>query len=287
MSSVARPLGLGLAQITGEPYAAQANRARSVEAAGDLFRRGAQIVVLPEMIVPGYVADRDRLMELGESVDGPTVTAWREAAGEHGGWIAGGFCERVGDTLFNSAVVVGPDGVELHYRKLHPFREEKHVFAPGDLGLPVVELPFGRVGLCVCYDLRFVEAVRVLALEGAELVCVPTAWLAGFDARQWDDDGMAPQAAGAVLQANLDQVFIACASQVGRSDRYEFLGSSIVAGPRGDVLAGPLPIAAEELAVVEVDLEEVERAHVRDELITPREDRRRDVYGLMVGGRLL
>jgi N-carbamoylputrescine amidase len=284
---VARPLELGLAQITGEPYAAEANRARSVEAARELLRRGAQLVVLPELIVPGYVADRDRLMELGEPVDGPTVSAWRATAAEHGGWIAGGFCERVGDTLFNSAVVVGADGVALHYRKLHPFREEKHVFGPGDLGLPVAELPFGRVGLCVCYDLRFVETVRVLALEGAELVCVPTAWLSGFDERQWNGDGLAPQAEGAILQANLDQVFIACASQVGRSDRYEFLGSSIVAGPRGEVLAGPLPIAAPELAVVDIDLDDVRRAQVRHELITPREDRRRDVYGLMVGDRLL
>jgi N-carbamoylputrescine amidase len=284
---VARPLELGLAQITGEPYAAEANRARSVEAARELFGRGAQVVVLPELIVPGYVADRDRLMELGEAVDGPTVSAWCEAAGDHGGWIAGGFCERVRDTLFNSAVVVGPDGVVLHYRKLHPFREEKNVFGLGDLGLPVAELPFGRVGLCVCYDLRFVETVRVLSLEGAELVCVPTAWLAGFDQQQWNEDGLAPQAVGAILQANLDQVFIACASQVGRSDRYEFLGSSIVAGPTGEVLAGPLPIAAEELAVAGVDLEDVGRAQVRHALITPREDRRRDVYGLMVGARLL
>ncbi|HET8754357.1 MAG TPA: nitrilase-related carbon-nitrogen hydrolase [Solirubrobacteraceae bacterium] len=282
-----RPVTIGLAQMTGEPYAAAANRDRSVAAARELLGRGARIVVLPEMIVPGYAADRDRLMELGEAVDGPTVSAWRAVAAEHGGWIAGGFCERVGDTLFNSAVIVGAGGVELHYRKLHPFREEKHAFARGDLGLPVVELPFGRVALCVCYDLRFVETVRVLALEGAELVCVPTAWLAGFDERQWNEDGLAPQAEGAILQANLDQVFIACASQVGRSDRYEFLGSSIVAGPRGEVLTGPLPIAAPELALAQVDLDDVQRAQIRHELIRPREDRRRDVYGLMVGDRVL
>jgi N-carbamoylputrescine amidase len=284
---VARTLELGIAQVTGEPYAAEENRARSVEAAAELFGRGAQLVVLPELIVPGYAADRERLLALAETVDGPTVSAWRDCAAEHGGWIAGGFCERDGDVLYNSAVVVGADGVVLHYRKLHPFREEKHVFAPGNLGLPVAELPFGRVGLCVCYDLRFVETARILALEGAELICVPTAWLAGFDRRQWNENGLAPQAEGAILQANLDQVFIACASQVGRSDRYEFLGSSVLAGPRGDVLAGPLPTAAPELAVVEIDLDDVVRAQTRDELITPREDRRTDVYELKVGSRLL
>ena len=114
-------------------------------------------------------------------------------------------------------MVVGPDGVELHYRKLHLFDTEKQAFAPGDLGLPVVELGFGVVGLCVCYDLRFVETARALALQGAELILVPTAWLTGFDQVRWRDDGLAPQAQGAVLQANLNQSFIACASQAGGS----------------------------------------------------------------------
>jgi N-carbamoylputrescine amidase len=284
---MARPLKIGLAQIAGEPYDDAASRARSVEAAGELFARDADLVVLPELIVPGYVADRERLLQLAEPVDGPTVSAWTELAAANDGYVCGGFCERAGSDLFNTAVVVGPSGLELHYRKLHPFREEKHTFAPGDLGLPVVELPFGRVGVCVCYDLRFIETVRILSLEGAELVCVPKAWLAGFDEVQWDERGLAPQADGAILQANLDQVFIACASQVGAQGEYEFLGSSILSGPTGELCVGPLPGDAEELVVVEIDLDDAERAQRRHELITPREDRRRDVYALSAGGRLL
>lgn len=284
---MARRVTLGLAQVTGEPYAAEANRARSVEVAGGLFERGADLVILPELFVPGYVADRERLMPVAESLDGPTVAAWTKLAAERDGWLAGGFCERVAETLFNTAVLVGPDGVVLHYRKLHPFREEKLAFAPGDLGLPTAELPFGRVGICICYDLRFIETVRILALEGAELICVPTAWLSGFDEQGWDSRGLAPQAEGAILQANLDQVFIACASQVGRRDSYEFLGSSIVADPRGKLVAGPLPGGDEDLALVDVDLDDATRAQTRHELITPRADRRTDVYGVSVGGRML
>lgn len=283
-----RLLAVGIAQITGEPYAAQRNLAASVQATSELFDTGAELVVLPELIVPGYVVDRERLEPLAEPVDGPTVHAWSELARRSGGWVAGGLCERHGRELFNSAVLVGPDGVELHYRKLHLFREEKLIFASGDLGLPVAELPFGRVGLCICYDLRFVETVRILALQGAELICVPTAWATGFDEEKWDSRGLAPQAEGAILQANLDQVFLACASQAGGSRKdIELLGSSILVDPRGKLVVGPMPGEAEELAVARIDLDQVEQAQSRDRLITPRADRRTDVYGLVLGERVM
>jgi predicted amidohydrolase len=282
-----RSAAIGLGQVTAEPYAVERNLQITTEAATDLFERGADIVVLPELVASGYVADPERLPTVAESLDGPTVSAWAEVARGHDGWIVGGLCERDGDALFNAAVLVGSDGVRLHYRKLHLFREEKLAFTPGDLGLPVAELPFGRVGICICYDLRFIEIVRILALRGAELVCVPTAWLSGFDREKWDARGLAPQAEGAILQANLDQVFIACASQAGGRYGLDLLGSSILADPRGKLLVGPLPGDADELAVETIDLDEVERAQTRDPLITPRADRRTDVYGLAFDGTVI
>ena len=164
--------------------------------------------------------------------------------------MVGGFCERgEDDALYNSAVAVAGDGIVGHYRKLHLFDREKLCFAPGDLGLPTFETPFGRLGICVCYDLRFVEVVRVLALSGADLICVPTAWIRGFDRTGLDDGGLIPHAQGAVLQANLSQVFIACASQAGDFGDLRFLGSSILAGPYGHVVAGPLARDGDELQV--------------------------------------
>jgi predicted amidohydrolase len=284
---VARPLTVALVQITGEPFDSEKNRDLAARAIRRAFASGADMIVLPEMIIPGYVADATRLQEIAEPIDGPTVASWRALAAEGVSYIAGGFCERVGDDLFNTAVVVGPEGVVLHYRKLHPFSEEKNVFAPGDLGLPIAELPFGVVGLCVCYDLRFVETARALALQGAELILVPTAWLTGFDQVKWREGGLAPQAEGAVLQANLNQAFIACASQAGERGGLEFLGSSVLVGPRGDLLVGPLPGASDEVAVATIDLDDAVAAQTRSELITPRADRRTDVYGLSVGGRVL
>jgi predicted amidohydrolase len=285
---LSRAIKLGVAQITGAPYAPAANLERTLEVGRDLFAQGADLIVLPELIVPGYALAGDRLREVAEPVDGPAVSAWIDLARESGGYIAAGLAERVGDDLFNTALVVGPEGVLLHYRKLHVFQAEKSVFTPGDLGLPIVTLPFGVVGLCVCYDLRFVETVRVLTLKGAELICVPTAWTPGFDTEHWDAQGYCPQARGAVLQANLDQTFIACASQARTSaDGPQFLGSSVVADPYGKVLAGPLPGREEALVVVDIDLDQAVRAHDRDTDISPRNDRRSDVYGLAVDGAVL
>jgi N-carbamoylputrescine amidase len=270
---------VALAQIKGAPYAAAENRARTVEVARRAFGDGADLVVLPELIVSGYVTDGERLREIAEPVDGPTVAAWREAADAGGGIVVGGFCEREGDSLYNSAVAVDAGGLLLHYRKVHLFAGEKNAFAPGDLGFPIAETRIGTIGLCVCYDLRFVEVVRLLALRGVQLVCVPTAWLPGFDAERLDAQGMCPQAHGAVLQANLSQVFIACASQSGLAGELDFLGSSVLADPYGKRTLGPLQ-GEDEVAAAEIDVAETARAQVRAPLVSPRADRRTDVYGL-------
>ena len=218
---------------------------------------------------------------------GPTFEAWRELASQAGGVIVGGFCESGPGGIYNSAIAVGPDALLLHYRKVHPFAAEKLTFLPGDLGFPVAETPVGTLGICVCYDLRFVEVVRLMALRDAELICVPTAWVAGYDQQRWDDRGLCPQAHAAILQANLSQVFIACASQAGSNGETEFLGSSILVDPWGQLVAGPLSGTEDETAIVEIDVEDAGRARVRGPLITPREDRRTDVYGIWAAGQVL
>jgi predicted amidohydrolase len=278
---------IAVAQLTGTPGDCAGNRDRSVAAAADAFARGAEVVVLPELIVPGYGWDAASLARDAEALDGETVAAWTAVARATGGLVAGGFAERAGEDLFNTAVLVGPDGVLIHYRKLHLFAGEKETFTPGDRGLPVVETAVGTVGLCVCYDLRFVETLRVLALSGADLVCVPTAWVPGFDDALWDAEGFCPQARTALVQANLDQVAIACASQAGASGGFRFLGSSVIGDARGTCVAGPLPGDGEATAIAEVDLDDVRAARDRGAGIRPRADRRTDVYGIALGNERL
>jgi predicted amidohydrolase len=109
----------------------------------------------------------------------------------------------------------------------------------------------------------------------------------GFDREQWDHDGFCPQARNVLVQSNLDQVYIACASQAGPAGGYEFLGSSVVSDPYGKAVLGPLAGSRHELGVVGIELDSVQRAQDRDRLINPRRDRRTDVYGLAVNGTVL
>ncbi len=281
---MANTVSIGLVQIGGEPLQVEANRELTYRSANVAFDQGADIVILPEMIIHGYVSDWRALWDLAEPVDGPTVKQWTALAAEANGYVVGGFCERDGEAMYNSAVAVGPDGLLLHYRKAHLFAEEKVSFRNGDLGFPVAHTRFGTIGLCVCYDLRFMEVVRLMALKGADLICVPTAWLPGFDQERWDEQGMCPQGRGAVLQANLSQVFIACSSQAGRHGELDFLGSSILVDPYGQLLSGPLPGSSDAITVTEVDIGAAKRAQVRGELIAPRADRRTDLYGIWENG---
>jgi len=269
------------------PGDAGANRTATSEAAKLLFDQGAQLVVLPELAVPWYTVNPEDVARTAEPLAVPTVDAWTAVAADHSGLIVGGLCERDGESFYNTAVVVDRTGVIGHYRKLHLFDVEKHCFTPGDTGLSVVDTAYGNIGLCICYDLRFVEVVRVLALRGADLICVPTAWVRGFDRRQYREGELIAHAEGALVQANLSQVFIACTSQVGAGDGVELLGSSVVADPYGRMAGGPLSTVREQLEVVDVDLSEARRAQARSELIQPRADRRTDVYGVLHEGEPL
>ena len=278
---------IAVVQFRAEAFNPQGNRERAVGYVQDAARLGARLVVLPELAVSGYALDAARLNEVSEAFEGPTLDRWTSVASKLGVLIAGGFCEKSDGKLYNSAMLVGPNGPLLHYRKLHLFDQERRVFSPGDLGLPVAKTEIGTVGLCVCYDLRFVEVARLLALQGADLLVVPTAWVGGFDRTTHDNEGFITQARGAVVQANLNQVYIACASQSGVLGDQRFLGNSLIVDPFGKVLAGPLDAVSEQLLVVEYDPQAATAAQHRSELVNPREDRRTDVYAVRVGDRVL
>ncbi len=276
---MSRPLTVALCQLrwSGDPAR---NLDQGLAMAAEGFAGGANIVVLPELAVPGYTVDPVVLAESAQTLNGPAVKAWQRAAAAGGGYVIGGLCERDGERLFDSAVMVSADEVLACYRKAHLFSGEKNVFAPGDVGFPVVSTPYGMFGLCICYDLRFVEVVRILALQGAEVVLVPSAWVSGFDRGALAAAAMPGQVAGLLVQANLNQVFAAAASFAGPGSGVEFLGCSVAASPYGDAVAGPLPADAEQVAFARIDLDWVAEAGRRTPLVTPRKDRRRDLYSV-------
>jgi N-carbamoylputrescine amidase len=276
---MSRPLTVALCQLrwSGDPAR---NLDQGLAMAAEGFAGGADIVVLPELAVPGYTVDPVVLAESAQTLNGPAVKAWQRAAAVGGGYVIGGLCERDGERLFDSAVMVSADGVLARYRKAHLFAGEKNVFAPGDTGFPVVSTPYGWFGLCICYDLRFVEVLRILALQGAELVLVPSAWVSGFDRGTPAAAAMPGQVAGLLVQANLNQVFAVAASFAGPGPGAPFLGCSVAASPYGDAMAGPLPADAEQVAFAHIDLDWVAEAGRRTPLVTPRKDRRRDLYSV-------
>jgi N-carbamoylputrescine amidase len=276
---------VAVAQLELLPGALEANRARTAAAIEQAAAEGAELVVLPELASSGYrLASPDAVAAAAETVPGPTTETWAAAAAGRCA-VVGGVCERDGDAIFNGVAVLAPDGtLAARYRKLHLFDEEQVLFAPGDAGLPVVDLPVGRVGVAVCYDLRFVETLRILALRGADVVAVPTAWTGGFDPNP-PADGVIDQVRAAMVQANLNCVYVACASRVGDDDEVHYLGSSCVVDPYGRFVLEPRDDRDEAVVVVDVDAETARNAKTRAPRIRPLADRRTDVYDEILGYR--
>jgi len=280
-----RALTLSAVQMAARAYDAPANRARIAAAIRAEAGQGADLVVLPELAVSGYGLDPAGLRGAAEPFDGPTRALLGRLADELDVVAVCGFCEALpGGELANSAMLVAPGRDPVLYRKLHLFDAEKDVFRPGDLGLVLAETDLGRIGLCVCYDLRFVEVARGLALAGADILAVPTAWVGGFDPAPRDAGGYIGQARGAVVQANLNQLPMVCASQSGARDDLRFLGSSLIVDAYGGCREGPMDEDAEGAIRTRMSLEQIRAARRRSDRICPREDRRTDVYGVIANG---
>jgi predicted amidohydrolase len=134
------------------------------------------LVVFPELVVTGSVADRETAERLAESIPGVSTARLREIAASAGAFLVAGLIERDADSerLYNSAVLVGPSGVCGTYRKLHLAGEDRAWATPGDLGLPTFDIPAGRIGVLIGYDALFPEAARSLALDGADIIACPS-----------------------------------------------------------------------------------------------------------------
>lgn len=243
---------------------------------------GARLLVLPELCNSGYVfATREEAFALSEPIPGgQTCTAWAEAAARLGIWIVAGIAERAGDVLYNSSVLIGPDGHIGTFRKVHLWNAEALFFEPGDLGFPVFRTSFGRIGMAICYDGWFPEAYRLCALQGADIVCVPTNWvpIPGQDPTR---EAMANILVMAAAHSN--SIFIAAADRVGTERGQPFLGQSLIASYTGWPIAGPAGPTDEEIIYADLDLSEARRARNWNDYNQPLRDRRSDVYGAMLG----
>jgi N-carbamoylputrescine amidase len=281
-----RIVTLGLVQMAmGRDKAA--NVAKACRAVADAARRGAQIICLPELFASPYfcqVQDPD-LFELAEPLPGPTTDAIAAEAKKHGVVVVTPvFEQRAAGIYHNSLVVLGPGGESLGmYRKMHipddPLYYEKYYFTPGDLGFVTVRTPHAAIGTLICWDQWYPEAARLTALQGAEILCYPTA--IGWHPGEKAEFGAEQLAAWQTIQrshAIANGVFVVAVNRVGHEGPagggLEFWGHSFVADPFGAVLAEAGEV--EETLVVEIDLSRQESVRRNWPFLR---DRRIDAYG--------
>lgn len=203
-----------------------ANLAMIAEAAAEAAGRGAAILVAPELATTAYGAG-DRIRSLAEPADGAQVTALADMAARNRIAIVAGFAERAGEHIYNSAALLEPSGVRTIYRKCHLYGDyERALFTPGDQAPRSFDLGGTKVGILICYDVEFPEAVRKLALEGAELVLVPTAQPDTPDA-PFITEKIVP------VRAFENGIAIAYADHSGSDDRFAYAGRSCIVLPDG------------------------------------------------------
>jgi 5-aminopentanamidase len=256
----------------GDP---SANRERVASFVGDAVGQGAQLVVLPELVSSGYAfEDRAEAWEAGERADGPTLAAWQRLAAEHGIVLAGGFCERAGDVLFNSAAVVDPSGLRAVYRKAHLWDRERLIFAAGDGAPPIVETSLGRISTMICYDLEFPEWVRIPALAGAQLIAAPVNWPAAgaVPAGERPAEVVRVQA-----DAGVNRLPVVACDRVGDERGVAWVGGTVLTDADGWVVAGGYAGADEAVFTADVDLASADDKRVGG-LSDIHADRRPELY---------
>jgi len=244
-------------------------------------KAGAKLMVLPELANTGYIFNsRQEAFAVAEEVpEGPTTEEWIKAAKKYDAYICAGICEREGNHLYNSVVVVGPEGYIGTYRKMHLWNEEKLWFEPGNLGFPVFSLPFGKIGCRICYDVWFPEVTRILAVQGADIICDSTNWVV-VEPLQTKQK---PTAATSAAQMSLmNAVYSICADRVGEERGCVYIGNSCITDPGGGFVAGPANPDKPEVVMAEINVVAARYRHW-SALNNPHTDRRTDFYDELLG----
>jgi predicted amidohydrolase len=241
---------------------------------------GSKLIILPELCVSGYVFNsRDEAFQNAEKVPGGrSIKSWEEVAAQNEVYLVAGIAEIQESSLYNTSVLIGPSGYIGKYRKLHLWFEEKLFFEPGDTGMPLFKLPFGRLAMMVCYDMWFPEVARIYALKGADIITVPTNWPKVKTESSSITDNLI------VSQSHMNGVFIAASDRIGNERGVSFRGRSIITSNRGEVIGGPASETLEEIIMAKCNLSE-SRVKQSNRLNNIFGDRRVDVYDLNLGYR--
>ena len=260
------------------------NIEKTLASIGQAANQGARLIVLPELCNTGYMfKTREEAFGLAEVVpDGETCRAWALVASERDLYLVAGITERDGQELFNTSVVIGPEGFIGKFRKVHLWNQENRFFEPGNLGFRVFKTPIGRIGTFICYDGWFPESYRLCALQGADIVCIPTNWVP-IPGQDPEREAMANILCMASAHSN--SLFVAAADRIGVERGQSFNGQSIIVSYSGWPVGGPASRDKEEIIYAEVDLADARRKRNWNEYNQVLRDRRTDVYGEMLGAK--
>lgn len=254
-----------------------ANRDRIVERIRQSAERGSQLVIFPECALTGYCFESlEEAAQFAENLDGHSSETIANVCRETGAYAVVGFIEKDGQSFYNAAMLVGPDGLIGSYRKVHlPFLGVDRFLAPGDKGFALFELPFGKIGINICYDASFPEAARALKLLGAELILLPTNWPGGA----W-------RTAEFIINARAceNHLHFAAVNRIGTERGWQFIGRSKIVDCLGDTVA-EANREGQEILFAELDLQESNKNKIVNvagsyELDRLR-DRRPEFYGII------
>jgi predicted amidohydrolase len=226
------------------------------------------LLVLPELSNSGYrFTSQEEYPACAEPLsESRFVEFLHESARRYDLYLVAGMKEIDRGNLYNTAVLVGPEGLVGSYRKIHLFWDEKDYFRPGSSGLPVFEVGPMRIGILICFDWAFPEVWRVLALKGADVICHPSNLVLPELCQQ-----------AVPVHSLVNHVYTLTANRIGTEKDLTFTGGSVIADPEGRVMERA-SAGEEQLLCSTIDLR-----LCRDKNVTPRNhllsDRRVSEYG--------
>ncbi|WP_445490996.1 nitrilase-related carbon-nitrogen hydrolase [Rhodopseudomonas sp. RCAM05734] len=226
---------------------------------------GARLIVTPEMGTTGYCwFDRAEVAPYVEPIPGPSTDRFAALAKKYDCYIVVGLPEVDDDGIyFNSAVLIGPDGLIGRHRKTHPYIAEPKWAAAGDLHNQVFETPIGRIAILICMDIHFIETARLMALGGADIICHVSNWLAErTPAPYW------------ISRAFENGCYVIESNRWGLERTVQFSGGSCVIAPNGEIVA--VIDGGDGVALAEIDLDAARARRVAGEPVFRR--RRPELY---------
>lgn len=237
---------LKVATVQFEPIMGEKERniARLLELCEEAAVGGAKLIVTPEMGTTGYCwYDRAEVAPFVEPIPGPTTDWFAALARKHDCYLVVGLPEVDQDRIYyNSAALIGPEGLIGRHRKTHPYISEPKWSAAGDLHNQVFETPIGRISLLICMDIHFVETARLMALGGADIICHISNWLAErTPAPYW------------ISRAFENSCYVIESNRWGLERTVQFSGGSCVIAPDGSIVA--VIDGGDGVAFAEIDLD--------------------------------